>query len=80
MERSESNGGRTAIIVLGITVIILTVAAIVLAVVLPHNDPDDIINYPLNANDMAIENQMDKGMVQADAADYVVVAVNAPQR
>lgn len=63
-----------AIAVLGVLSIILVVVVVVLAVVLPHNDPDDIINYPVDANEMAIENTHDRGMVEVPAEVYVVTA------
>ncbi len=69
---------EVTITALGLIVIALLIAVVVLVVVEPHNNPDDIINYPLNANQMAIENTMDKGMVEAtpDAYRVEVVTVN----
>lgn len=63
-----------AIAILGVLSIILVVVVVVLAVVLPHSNPDDIISYPVDSNEMAIENTHDRGMVEVPAEVYVVTA------
>lgn len=73
MSNNRRSGAEITIGILGLIVIGLIVAVIVLVMVEPHNNPDDIINYPLNANQMAIENTMDKGMVEQPAERYVVI-------
>lgn len=70
MSKIKRSTSENVILVLGITVICLIVAVIVLVVISPHNNPDDIINYPLDANQMAIENTMDRGMVEQPVEVY----------
>ena len=59
-----SKGARRTILALGILIICLLVAVVVLVVVEPHNNPDFIIDYPVDDNVMAIENTIDQGMVE----------------
>lgn len=71
--RNMKNGSEKTIVILGLLVICLTVGLVILVAVMPHNNPDDIINYPIDANQMAIENTMDRGMVEQPASKFEVI-------
>lgn len=69
MSNTTRNGSEIAIGVLGFIVIGLIIAVVVLLVVEPASYAD--VDYPLEANAMAIEQTGDYGIVSATGPGYV---------